>query len=118
MAKITVLQMSGGGHLSEIDSLRDAGHVVVVVEPRWPECQDVLDDSRPALVVVDGSHQPSHGRTVAGWMATQSRFRTVPFLFLDVPDRDMARVKKEVARAQFASWSSVVGASIRLAKPH
>jgi hypothetical protein len=116
MAEITVLQMSGGGHGTEIDSLRGAGHVVVVVEPRWPECQGALGDSRPALVVVDGSHQPSHGRRVAGWMATQTRFRTVPFLFLDVPDRDVVRVKKEIARAQFASWSSVVGASQRLVK--
>ena len=72
----------------------------------------------PALVVVDGSHQPSHGRRVAGWMATQTQFRTVPFLFLDVPDRDIVRVKKEIARAQFGSWSSVVGASQRLVKKH
>jgi hypothetical protein len=116
MANITVLQMPGAGHGGEIETLREAGHAVVVVEPRWPECRDALGDMHPALVVVDGSHQPLHGRKVAAWMATQSRFRTVPFLFLDVPDRDMARVKKEVVRAQFGSWSSIVGASDRLAK--
>jgi hypothetical protein len=49
-------------------------------------------------------------------MASQARFRTTPFLFVDVPDRDMARVKKELPRAQFGTWASIVGASDRLAK--
>jgi len=116
MAVIVVLMMEGAGHASELQSLREAGHELTCVEPRWPECRTTLAATGPALVVVDGSHQPSHGRAAAGWLASQARFRTVPFLFLDVPDRDTTRVKKEVPRAQFGTWSSVVGASERLAK--
>jgi hypothetical protein len=116
MAQIVVLMMEGAGHASELQSLRDAGHEPVCIEPRWPECRATLSATRPALVIVDGSHQPSHGRAAAGWLSSQAHFRTVPFLFLDVPDRDMVRVKKEVQRAQFGTWSSVIGASDRLAK--
>ena len=86
------------------------------LEPRFPACREALSSLRPALVVVDGGSAPSHGRAVASWMAGQPRYRTVPFLFVDVADREMARVKKELPRAQFATWSSVVGASDRLAK--
>ena len=116
MSLIVVLTMPEAGHEAELDALRNAGHELVVLEPRFPESREALSSVRPALVVVDGSHAPSHGRAVASWMAGQPRYRTVPFLFVDVPDREMARVKKELPRAQFATWSSVVGASDRLAK--
>jgi hypothetical protein len=119
MATIVVLMMAGqgqGGRDAGIDSLREAGHDVIVVEPRFPDCQEELRDLRAGLVIVDGSQAPSHGRATAGWMASQARFRTTPFLFVDVPDRDMARVKKELPRAQFGTWASIVGASDRLAK--
>jgi hypothetical protein len=118
MARIVVLVMGGAGAKpEELALLRATGHEIDVVEPRWPECKEKLDAERPALVVVDGSRSPSHGRAAAGWMASVARFRTVPFLFLDVADKDVARVKKEVPRAQFATWASVVGASERLVKP-
>ena len=117
MASIVVLSMSAAvAHQGpRLQALRES-HEVVVVEPRWPECQTDLEATRPGLVVVDASHSPSHGRTVAGWMATHPRFRTVPFLFLDVVDREVGRVKKAVPRAQFASWGSVVGSAERLIK--
>ena len=116
MPIVVVLTMAEAGHEAELDSLRKAGHDLVVLEPRFPACREALSATRPALVVVDGGHAPSHGRAVASWMAGQPRYRTIPFLFVDVPDREMARVKKELPRAQFATWSSVVGASDRLAK--
>jgi hypothetical protein len=116
MSMIVVLAMAESGHEAELDALRKAGHELVVLEPRFPACREALGELRPALVVVDGSHAPSHGRAVASWMAGQPRYRTIPFLFVDVADREMARVKKELPRAQFATWSSVVGASDRLAK--
>ena len=91
-------------------------HAIRVVEPRWPECQETLSSASPGLVLVDASRAPSHGRAVARWMSSHSRFRTVPFLFLDVADRDMTRIRKEIPRAQFGTWSSVVGATDRLIK--
>jgi hypothetical protein len=118
MARIVVLVMGGlEAKPDQIAALQAAGHEVVVVEPRFPDCQPELDAAdRPALVIVDGSRSPSHGRAAAGWMASAARFRTVPFLFLDVADKDVPRVKKDVPRAQFATWASVVGASERLVK--
>ena len=116
MALIVVLTMQRVEHAAELDALREAGHELTVVEPRFPECRESLGGARAQLVLVDGHHQPSHGRATAGWMASQARYRTVPFLFLDVADRDTARVKKEVPRAQFGTWSGVVGASDRLAR--
>jgi hypothetical protein len=115
MARIVVLVMGGAeAKPDELAALRATEHEVTVVEPRWPECKPELDGERFALVVVDGSRSPSHGRAAAGWLASLSRYRTVPFLFLDVPDKDVARVKKEIPRAQFGTWASVVGASERL----
>ena len=116
MPIIVVLTMAEAAHEAELDALRKAGHEVRVIEPRFPACREALESIRAALVVVDGSSAPSHGRAVASWMAGQPRYRTTPFLFVDVVDREMARVKKELPRAQFATWSSVVGASDRLAK--
>lgn len=117
MARIVVLLMGGAAAKpEEIAALEAAGHSVSVVEPRFPECKPELDRDRPELVIVDGSRSPSHGRAAAGWLASLARFRTVPFLFLDVADKDVVRVKKDVPRAQFATWASVVGASERLIK--
>ena len=113
MGQIVVLTMSGTHE--KLDALGDR-HEVIVVEPRWPECQQRLEALTPGLVIVDGEHAPSHGRTVARWMASLGRFRTVPFLFLEVADRDMSRVKRDVPRASFGTWSSVVGTSGRLVK--
>ena len=67
-------------------------------------------------MIVDGGRSPSHGRATARWMSTQARLRTVPFLFVDVPDQDMDRTRRELPRAQFATWASVVGAAARLVK--
>jgi hypothetical protein len=115
MARIVVLMMGGAGaKRDELGALEAAGHDVTLVEPRWPECKAELDVDRFALVIVDGGRSPSHGRAAAGWLASLSRYRTIPFLFLDVPDKDVARVKKELPRAQFGTWASVVGASERL----
>ena len=116
MAAIVVLMMEGGAERPELTALRQAGHSLTVVEPRWPECRRSLEGRRPGLLVVDGTRAPSHGRAVGAWMAGQAGLRTVPVLFLDVPDRDVARTKKEVPRAQFATWSSLASTAGRLAK--
>lgn len=116
MASVIVLTMEPGGHAPELGALRALGHELELVEPRWPECKTRLTGLRPALVVVDGQQAPSHGRAAARWLAGQPRLRTVPFLFVDVVDRDVAKVKKEVPRAQFATWSSLSGAGDRLIK--
>ncbi len=117
MSQIVVLAMGGETtHEQSLRALRDAGHDVVVVEPRFPECKAQLEALRPGLVVVDGSDAPSHGRATAAWLSALARFRTVPFLFLDVSDREVPRVKKELPRAQLGTWSGIVGAADRLAK--
>lgn len=114
MASIVVLLMGGAGaRQKQLDALGQA-HEVSMVEPRFPECKKELDEARPALVLVDGSTAPSHGRATAGWMA--GRLRTVPFLFLDVPDADVPKVKQALPRAQFGTWASVVGACERIVK--
>ena len=117
MGRIVVLSMGAqeGAHGDQLRALRER-FTVEVVEPRWPECQNVLSKTSAGLVLVDASHAPSHGRVVARWMATHARFRTVPFLFLDVAEKDMGKVKKEIPRAQFGTWASVVGASGRMIK--
>lgn len=117
MAAILVLAMGAAERRKgELDGLRQAGHEVTVVEPRFPECQPAVLATRPALVAVDGSHAPSHGRATARWLATQSGFRSTPFVFLDVEDRDVARTKKELPRAQFARWAALLATAERLAR--
>ncbi len=113
MAEIIVLIM-GDGRREELQPLSAAGHELHFVEPRFPECKVELESRRPALLIVDGVQAPSHGRATAAWLASLGRWRVVPTLFLDVPEKEMARVKKEVPRAQFATWASVVGAAERM----
>lgn len=115
MSSVVVLAMEGAReHAAALEPLRAAGHDVCVVEPRWPECKDRLRGLAPSLIVVDGARAPSHGRSTAGWLAAQPRLRTVPVLFVDVSDRDVPKAKKEVPRAQFATWSGLAGAGERL----
>ncbi|MBX3130894.1 MAG: hypothetical protein KF718_29515 [Polyangiaceae bacterium] len=117
MPVILMLAMEGQSVRAEaVTQLSNAGHQVVVVEPRFPECKGEIEKLTPGLVLVDGAQAPSHGRATAAWLAGVARFRTVPFLFLDVPDRDVPKVKKELPRAQLGTWSAVVGAAERLAK--
>jgi hypothetical protein len=112
VASIVVLLMGGvGARQKQLEALGQA-HELSVVEPRFPDCKKELEASRPALVLVDGSSAPSHGRATAGWMA--GRLRTVPFLFLDVPDPDVPKVKQALPRAQFGTWASVMGACERI----
>lgn len=112
MASIVVLLMGGVGvRQKQLDALGQA-HEVSVVEPRFPDCKKELEAIRPALVLVDGSNAPSHGRATASWMA--GRLRTVPFLFLDVLDADVPKVKQALPRAQFGTWASVAGACERI----
>lgn len=113
MAAILLLLMGDpGSRAKELDGLRGLGHPLTVVEPRFPEQQAALAQAKPDLVIVDAVSAPSHGRAAAGWLA--SRLRTTPFLFLDVTDRDVPRVKKEVPRAQFGTWASLTGACKRM----
>ena len=113
MAGILLLLMGGpGARSAELGSLRGAGYPLTVLEPRMPDQQAAIVRLQPDLVVVDGVAAPSHGRATAGWLA--SRLRTTPFLFLDVSDRDVPKVKKEVPRAQFGTWASLTGACKRL----
>jgi hypothetical protein len=117
VSNVLVLLMGGeGAREREVAALRDAGHDVSVLEPRHPENAAELERTRPALVLIDGVKAPSHGRATASWLATRPHLRTVPFLFLDVPDKDITRLKKELPRAQLATWASVVGAAERLLK--
>lgn len=113
MAEVVVLMM-GEPRRDALAPLEAAGHDVRWVEPRFPDCKAELESRRPALLIVDGVTAPSHGRATAAWLATLGRWRVVPTLFLDVPEKDMARVKKEVPRAQFATWASALGAAERL----
>jgi hypothetical protein len=113
VAAILVLLMGDPeGRARELEPLRAAGHVLTVIEPRFPERQGELGAQKPDLVLIDGVNAPSHGRAAAGWLA--NKLRTTPFLFLDVADKDVARVKKEVPRAQFGTWASLTGAAKRL----
>ena len=116
MADIVVLLMGAPceAQARELDRLRAAGHDVKLVEPRFPDCKEELESTRPGLIVVNGGASPSHGRATAGWMAGLAKFRTVPVLFVNVDDKDVARVKKEVPRAQFAAWVSLRSTAIRL----
>jgi hypothetical protein len=114
VAQVVVLLMGGeAARQKELSSLVRA-HELHVIEPRFPECKRELEAVTPMLVLVDGSRAPSHGRATAGWMAGLARLRTVPFLFLDVPDTDVPKVKQTLPRAQFGTWASVAGASERL----
>lgn len=114
MAQVVVLIMGGeAARQKELAPLARA-HELSVVEPRFPECKPELEAVKPVLVLVDGSKAPSHGRATAGWLASLARLRTVPFLFLDVPDADVPKVKQALPRAQFGTWASVGGATERL----
>lgn len=109
--------MTGASSQDEaLSGLQEAGHVLQVVEPRFPECKSDLQGLKADIILVDGKESPSHGRATVGWMANLAKFRTTPVVFLDASDKDVPKAKKEVPRAQFAAWSSVVQTTERLAK--
>lgn len=66
-----------------------------------------LGDAPPDAFVIDLGRIPSQGRDLATWIRRQKGTRTVPIVFVGGAPEKVARVRKLLPDAQYATWDGV-----------
>jgi hypothetical protein len=115
------VRLFGGQRASESDRLertmRAAGHAVEE-GPVTAETLRALASDPPNAVVIDLSHQPSHGREVAVWLRVHARTRRVPIVFVGGEPDKVAVIRALLPDATYASAGRVASAVRRaIARP-
>jgi hypothetical protein len=93
--------------------LRDAGHEVESGVPRDFTFLRLLRASPPDGVVIDLDRLPSQGRDVALSLRHSKATRHVPIVFAGGEPGKVARVRKSLPDAFYASWRGIAGAVAR-----
>lgn len=98
--------------------LRDAGHTVRV---QWREQGEGLEqhvERPPEAIVIDLDRLPSHGRAVATYLRQRKSTRQLPIVFVGGDEERVARARRELPDATYATWRGIRGAITRaLAAP-
>ncbi|HEV8376875.1 MAG TPA: hypothetical protein VGR38_11660 [Candidatus Polarisedimenticolia bacterium] len=89
--------------------LRDLGFKVERFQPQGMEDLRALATRPPAAVVIDLSRQPSRGRDVALAIRLRKATRGLPLVFVEGEDGKVARIRKVLPDAAYASWREVGG---------
>lgn len=82
-----------------------------------PVLRKLLDRELPAVIIIDLSRLPSHGREVALWLRQTKRTRTIPLVFVDGDPAKVERVRALLPDATYATWRSIRSA-VRRAIAH
>ena len=87
-------------------TLRKAGYEVEL-SPVDAASLRALKKQPPAVVVIDLTRLPSHGRDVALAMRTAKTTRHVPIVFVDGPAEKLARIQKMLPDATYTPWRRI-----------
>ncbi|MHC4077772.1 MAG: PleD family two-component system response regulator [Planctomycetota bacterium] len=118
MARVLLIHWNADEARERLQRLRSAGHTATAYSEQGGAGLQKFRDRPPAAVVIDLSRLPSHGRAVATWLRQQKATRQVPIVFVDGDREKVARTKKALPDAVYASWRGIRGALARaLAKP-
>jgi hypothetical protein len=90
--------------------LRRAGHHVRLLEPKTVGDFRAAADRPPDVFVIDLDRLPSHGREAALFFRGRKASRAVPIVFAGGVPEKVARVRKVLPDAVFATWRGVRGA--------
>jgi CheY-like chemotaxis protein len=87
--------------------LRAAGFSARHVTFNGPATLKALAAHLPAVVVIDLSRLPSHGRDVALALRTQKATRGIPLVFVEGEPEKVAAIKKLLPDAAYTSWARI-----------
>jgi CheY-like chemotaxis protein len=101
MTRIFFLAFDSAGQTPLIKKLRNAGHKVVVAQPRYPEFQEMLKQQQPPpeVVLADCSTTPSHTRETCNYIQASKAFQAIPIVMFNVKKEDEARTRERVPKA-------------------
>ncbi|MHC4515486.1 MAG: PleD family two-component system response regulator [Planctomycetota bacterium] len=118
MVRVLLIHWNADEAKERLQRLRSAGHTATAYSQQGGGGLQKFRDKPPAAVVIDLSRLPSHGRAVATWLRQQKATRQVPIVFVDGDREKVARTRKALPDAVYASWRGIRGALARaLAKP-
>jgi len=118
MARVHLIHWHDGEARAHIDQLTALGYRAEGGRPVGPASLKALRDDPPDVCVIDLSRLPSHGRDVALGLRQSKATRRVPLLFLEGDPQKVARLRRLLPDAVYATWRGVRGALARaLARP-
>lgn len=84
-----------------IKQLRNAGHRLVVIEPKYPRFYELLKQQTqpPELFLADCQRLPSHARESCNFIQSLKAYRGAKFLLFNVKAEDEAKVQQKVPGA-------------------
>lgn len=89
--------------------LRAEGWTVSVESEDGARGGDKVLQQPPDMVVFDLAKRPSHSRETAGGIRGYKAGRTIPMVFVDGTEEDIAKTKAKVSPAAFTTSEKLVG---------
>ena len=109
MARIQLVHWKEEEGRQRARELRGAG-LRVEYEADGPTALRAAREEPPAVVLIDLTRLPSHGREMAWALRQNKKTRGVPLVFVGGAPEKVERVRKELPDAVFTSWEKVVPA--------
>ncbi len=90
-----------------VERLQVAGYEATYDAADGPDLLSQLRGDPPAVVVIDLSRQPSHGRDIALAIRQYKATRRVPLVFVDGDADKVARIRELLPDATYTVWSQI-----------
>jgi CheY-like chemotaxis protein len=107
--RIRLIHWKAGEAGKRIERLRSAGYEVEFDESA-PVILKKMRERPPEVFVVDLTRLPAQGRDMALAVRHYKSTRNVPVVFVDGDAEKVARIRKQVPDAVYATWRSIRGA--------
>jgi len=110
MSRITLIHWNAAEAKERAGLLRRAGHRVRILVPESATDFTAAAAKPPEAFVIDLDRRPSHGREVGLFFRQRKATRGIPIVFAGGESDKVARVRKVLPDAVFATWRGVRGA--------
>lgn len=105
MARVFFMAFESAGQGTLIKRLRNAGHKLIVAEPRYPDFYALLKQQTnpPELFVADCGKLPSHARESCHYIRSLKTYRNAKFVLYNVKSEDEGKSTEKVPGAVLVS---------------
>ncbi len=107
MRRVTLIHWNASEATERAARLRAAGFQVDIHAPQDQSGFRSLRDNPPEAFVIDLGRLPAQGCGIAVWLRRQKATRPVPIVFLEGDPEKVARVRRRLPDAVYASWGGV-----------